>query len=177
MAHVAHFESVKEVVGVDGIRKALDEFSAEHPALEIRPMGSDGIYDRFSGKKVTLLKGDFFELDETTTGGRFDVIFDRASMVAIEPSLREQYVKTMSKLIAPGGKLLLVVIERRSGTEEDLTGPPFSIPETEVRRLYEGQQWVGSVTLLQDNGEQEQNKGSSMASLFFLIQASDVSIL
>ena len=147
--------------------------SNEHPDLEIQPPLSDegDAYEKFVGKRITLLKGDFFDLDETATDGRFEAIFDRASLVAIDPSLREDYVKVMSRMIHPGGKILLVAIEKQSGTEEDKKGPPFSLPEGEVRRLYEGQDWVESVTLLEDQGEKARNAGTTMNSLFFLIQA------
>jgi thiopurine S-methyltransferase len=153
MAYFAKQNFVHEVVGVDGIQKALDVFAQEHAELNLQPAEAVGQYDRLSGNKITLLKGDFFELDEATTNGRFDAIFDRGSMVAIQPALREDYVQTISRLMAPGGRILLVTIERRSGTEEDKTGPPFSISEAEVRQLYEGQTWVESVSLLP--GEEE----------------------
>lgn len=170
MAFLAKQPNVS-VVGVDGIMKALETFASEQPDLEIQPATATEKHERLLGKDIMLLKGDFFELDEEATGGRFEAIFDRASMVAIDPSLREAYVEIISKVIQPGGKVLLVTIERCSGTEEDKNGPPFSISEEEVRRLYESQDWVESVTLLQEGGEEARNQGTSMASLFFLIQA------
>jgi hypothetical protein len=74
-------------------------------------------------------------------------------------------------LIQPGGRILLVVIERKTGTDFDMQGPPFSVPETEVRRLYENQSWVESVTLIEEEGEKGRNTpGSGMNSLYFIIQ-------
>ncbi|GKY92795.1 hypothetical protein MPSEU_000249200 [Mayamaea pseudoterrestris] len=169
MAYFAKQDFVQEVVGVDGIQKALDAFAAEHADLNLQPAEPIGQYDQLKGEKITLLRGDFFEMDEADTSGRFDVIFDRASMVAIEPSLREDYLKTIGRLLAPGGKILLVTIERTSGTDEDKGGPPFSIPEAEVRRLYEAQTWVDSVSILP--GNEARNEGSTNVSHFFLIQA------
>jgi thiopurine S-methyltransferase len=172
MAFLSKREGVAEVVGVDGVRKALEEFGTENPDLKIKPVSSqNGKHERLEGTKITLLKGDFFDLDEETTNGRFEAIIDRASLVAIQPTLREDYVEVMSKLIQPGGKILLVVIERKSGTEADKDGPPFSVPEAEVRRLYEGQDWVKSVTLIDDNGGKVENQSTSFVSLYFLIQA------
>jgi thiopurine S-methyltransferase len=180
MAALAEHPSVSQVVGVDGIRAALDEFGAENPDLGMRWHDGGGEapisgaqFDRLVGRKMLLLKGDFFELDETATDGRFDAVFDRGSLVAIEPSLRRDYVQVIRRLVKPGGKVLLVVIERTSGNEaDDLTaGPPFSVPEAEVRSLYETQEWVQSVTLLEDEGEKERNEGRAMRSLFFLVEA------
>ena len=160
---------VSEVVGVDGIQKALDSFASEFAEFDLQPADPVGRFDRLVGKKITLLKGDYFELDELVAGGRVDAVFDRASLVAIDPSLRESYINTMGNLIAPGGKILLVTIERKSGTGEYDSGPPFSIPEEEVRRLYEGQPWVDKVTFVP--GDEGRNKGTAMVSHFFLIQA------
>jgi len=180
MAYLATQETTAHVVGVDGIRKALDDFSKEHSELKIQQSSSEGSsFEKLEGKKITLLKGDFFGLDDKATGGKFDAIMDRASMVAIDPSLREEYVQTISKVIKPGGKILLVTIERRTGTEEAVKkGPPFSISEAEVRRLYESQDWVETVTLLEEVDEFEQKPEqkqrfeglTSMYELYFLVE-------
>lgn len=172
MAYLATKPAVEKVVGIDGIRKALDEFAREHPDLEIKETTfQSATHQRLDGNKITLLKGDFFDLDETVTDGRFPVIFDRASLVAIEPTLREPYVATIGRLIQPGGRIFLVVIEKTSGTEADLHGPPFSVPETEVRRLYEPLDWVESVAKIEGDGEEARKQGKDQISVFYLIQA------
>lgn len=154
MAYLASQTNV-EVIGLDGVRLPLEEFATEHPSFEIVPLPASGDkYERFAGKNISFLKGDYFDLDETTAGGRFDAVWDRASIIAIEPHLREQYVETMSRVIRPGGTLLVSTLERRTGTEEGRNGgPPFSVPEAEVRRLYEGQDWVESVTLVEETDQ------------------------
>lgn len=153
MAYLANHNSVHHVVGIEGIRKALEEYSEEHPDLEIAPVegSSADTFERFDGKKTTLLKGDFFGLDADATGGQVDSIWDRASMVAIDPALRGAYVNVMKKLLKPGGTILLVTFERRAGTEEGVKmGPPFSISESDVRELYGSQDWVDSVSLVEE---------------------------
>jgi thiopurine S-methyltransferase len=113
---------------------------------------------------------------------RFDAVWDRASIIAIEPHLREKYVETMSRVIRPGGTLLVSTLDRRTGTDEGRnSGPPFSVPEAEVRRLYEGQDWVESVTLVEEtdqfakspaDGERFSSSGrTSMYNLLFVIKA------
>jgi hypothetical protein len=67
--------------------------SRKNSDLEIVPVAvGKGGHEHPEGKKITLLTGDFFDLDETVTGGRFEAIVDRASLVAIQPTLREAYV-------------------------------------------------------------------------------------
>ena len=141
MAYLAASSAVERVVGVDGVLKALETFAAEHPELAIKPAEPNGNHQRLIGNKIELLHGDFFELDENATGGRFDVIFDRASLIAINPSLREEYVNIIGKLLKPGGQILLVTL-----TRPDDAGPPFNTPETVVRQLYEERSWVESVS-------------------------------
>jgi thiopurine S-methyltransferase len=147
-----------EVVGVEGIRMALEQFAKEQPQLNISTESTttttDG-FERFQGDKITLLKGDFFELDATKTDGKFDLIFDRASMVAIEPKLRQAYVDVLGSLLAEGGTILLVVLERK-GTEEGMKmGPPFSVSEAAVREQYEDKDWVETVKLLEQSDQLE----------------------
>ncbi len=179
MAYLANHNSVRDVVGVEGIRKALEEYAEEQPALEIASIeGSVDAFERFVGKKTTLLKGDFFGLDAGATGGQFDSVWDRGSMVAIDPTLRVDYVNVMKKLLKPGGTILLSALERRTGTEEGLQlGPPFTLSDEAVRGLYESQDWVKSVTLLEEidffasNSEAENARytSSGVTSMFELV--------
>ncbi|KAL3908877.1 MAG: hypothetical protein SGILL_008315, partial [Bacillariaceae sp.] len=147
-----------EVVGVEGIRVALEQFAEENPDLKIsEPTAdarSDG-YERFVGENITLLKGDYFDLDSTKTDGEFGMIFDRASMVAIEPKMRPAYIDILGKLLAPGGIILLVVLERKGSEEAMKKGPPYSIAEATVRSLYEALDWVESVKLLEQSDQLE----------------------
>jgi thiopurine S-methyltransferase len=181
MAYLANNPGVSEVVGVDGIQAALTEFMEEHKDLELQPVkdGTVQNFEKLTGKKISLLRGDFFELDSSKTG-TYDVIFDRASMVAIKPSLRESYVQVIKNVIAPGGKILLITLERQGTDEEAVNkGPPFTIPEKTVRDLYGGEDCVKSITLLsaedtfeKDPGQKERYAGvDKLMELVFLIEA------
>jgi thiopurine S-methyltransferase len=153
LSFFARQPSVIEVMGIDGIQQALDKFNQEHPELNLHPtkLAGDGRFDRLAGEKITLLKGDFFDLDAHATGGQFDAVWDRGSMVAITPDLRDQYADVLGKLISPGGKILLSALERREGDEEvRKAGPPFSLSESDVRNIYSGKDWVESITVLEE---------------------------
>ena len=138
--------------------------------------------DVWSGDSISLIRGDYFSLGETIAGRRFDAVFDRASLVAIEPSKRDEYVDIMGQLVQPGGKILLVTIEKREGDDEACqAGPPYSISETDVRKLYERQDWVESVEVLGEYDEFQLDPGgadrwrkkgvSAMYELAFLVTA------
>lgn len=153
LAYLAASNKVETVVGVDGIRKALDEFAQEHAALNVREIKNESIstnknikFERFQGDSIVLLKGDFFDLDDTVVTEKFDVVWDRAAMVAIQPALRQDYVGIIRKVLKRGGTVLLSVYVRPDGSKTK--GPPFLIDEEEVRRLYHDEEWVESVELL-----------------------------
>ena len=187
MAFLANHASISQVVGIDGIRKALTAFAEENPNLEIQTTettpadNANDVVERFHGKNIELLRGDLFDLDDEVTNGKFDMILDRASIVAIQPNLRQKYVETMGKLVKPGGKVLLVTLDRRTGTDESRkAGPPFSVDEKEVRRLYENCEWVEEVTLVdeydefQDEGTKARMGSQGLESLFelcFIVKA------
>jgi len=206
--------SLLEVVGMEGIRVAIEEFIEEHPGLNINtkpiitntsPMllngdddnknnnsnnsdddgnsdeNSTGKFEQFVGDNITLLKGDYFDLLELESellstlssssssmigsNNKFDYIYDRGSMVAIEPQLRTSYVKILKLLLKPGGKILLVALERKSMKSEEATkkGPPYSISEQIVRELFsfnddddddkDTTNWIESITLLEENDQ------------------------
>ena len=111
---------------------------------------------------VTFLVGDLFDFLEmdpaaraeytSLRSGTFDAVYDRASMIAVHPSLRGRYARQMGDVLRPGGTVLLVTVDRRETSSDDAKrdGPPFSIDEAEVRELYGGQGWVESVSLLEE---------------------------
>jgi len=195
MAFFATQPNVAHVVGIDGVRKALDEFAEEHSALEIKQQEQDDTegetttattttthFERFVGKKITLLKGDFFDMERAGFANKFDVVWDRASLVAIQPTLREEYVKTIGTVAKPGASILLVTFDRREGTlEARKAGPPFSIDQAEVQRLFGSADWVESIqlvdefdTFVTDPSRKERFQSSGVTSLFemvFLIKA------
>eukprot|EP00536_Pseudo-nitzschia_multiseries_P010594 jgi/Psemu1/67500/estExt_Genemark1.C_3280044 len=156
------------VVGLEGIRVALQEFADEHPELEIRAVrDGDGngdssappAWERFEGKTVSLWKGDYFGLGGNGSDppppfpvGTFDAIYDRAAIVAIDPSLRPAYVKILDQLLKPGGGILMVTLERKTTIDEARNrGPPFSIPEATIRQLFD------SAGLLDDSNNNNNN--------------------
>lgn len=156
------------VVGLEGVRVALEEFIEEHPALKIEAMqDATADVERFEGENITLWKADYFDLDDDGNSnsdlsaflhGSFGAIYDRASIVAIIPSLRRTYVRILDKLLVVGGTILLVGLERKSSTSPEATrkGPPFSIPESTLRDLFDelkATEYEYRVTVLQETDQ------------------------
>lgn len=62
----------------------------------------------------------FFVSDFFNWNGQYDLIIEQTFFCAIDPSLREDYVKHMSQLLAPKGKLIGLLFNRPFQG-----GPPF----------------------------------------------------
>eukprot|EP00586_Coscinodiscus_wailesii_P000711 CAMPEP_0172484910 /NCGR_PEP_ID=MMETSP1066-20121228/12585_1 /TAXON_ID=671091 /ORGANISM="Coscinodiscus wailesii, Strain CCMP2513" /LENGTH=247 /DNA_ID=CAMNT_0013249739 /DNA_START=99 /DNA_END=839 /DNA_ORIENTATION=- len=160
MAYLAKHEDVDQVVGIDGIQKAINEFSAENPELGIQTHSGDvqtlgkNECSTYKGSKITLIRADFFDVDSNIADGRFDLIWDRGSLVAIAPEIRSDYVSAIARLIKPGGYILLSTVDRREGTPEGVeAGPPFSLNEDAVKALYGNEPWIEYVEKIGEKDE------------------------
>eukprot|EP00939_MAST-03C_sp_MAST-3C-sp1_P000483 g483.t1 len=91
--------------------------------------------------QIEIGLGDFFQLDENVTGKTFDVVYDRAALVAIRPDQREEYVRVVDSMLKPGGRVLLVTVEH-DGFPGGKKGPPYAVTEEDVRTLYNERRYV-----------------------------------
>ena len=82
--------------------------------------------------KITLFCGDFFALT-TETLGKVDSVYDRASLIALPPAMRQSYAQKLTELCQRVPKLLITLEYEQS----KMDGPPFSVSEDEVRALYQ----------------------------------------
>lgn len=82
---------------------------------------------------LEILQGDFFELTDKDVEGVTDV-FDRASLIALPEAMRKNYAEKMTKLLAPGARILLITM---TYPQQEMDGPPFSVSEEEVHDLYD----------------------------------------
>ncbi|MDH3282406.1 MAG: thiopurine S-methyltransferase, partial [Gammaproteobacteria bacterium] len=57
-----------------------------------------------------------------------------ASLIAFPPAMREDYARHLQAIMPRQAKMLLVTLEY---LQAEMDGPPFSVTEAEVRRLYE----------------------------------------
>jgi Thiopurine S-methyltransferase (TPMT) len=156
MKYFANLPNVGTVLGIDAVPKAMEEFAKENPDLGISQQTRRcPELELWKGDKITLLCGDFFRLDAqwTTKLGLPPLLcnacWDYGSMVAIDPSLRADYVQVLRSVMSPGGIILLSTYVRGWGitktTEGKPAGPPYDLDEDEVQRLFSGE-WVESVT-------------------------------
>jgi thiopurine S-methyltransferase len=117
-----------QVVGVDLSAIAAKAFSSEQGIAFTETQ--EPPFTVFRGNQITFYVGDFFDF-APGTGGPFDFLYDRAALIALPPMLRPGYVQQLQSLLASQG--LLISLEYDTAKME---GPPFSVPEHEVRMLF-----------------------------------------
>jgi thiopurine S-methyltransferase len=117
-----------DVVGVEISPIACEAFFVEHHIAAHR--ADAGPFVRWNGGGVTILQGDFFDLD-----GTYSAALDRGGLVALPCQDRPRYAQHLRCRLEPGGVLLLVTIEYDSACR---SGPPFPIFRDEARELFPG---------------------------------------
>lgn len=117
------------VVGVELSDLACRDFFVEH-GTQVTPVAVPEGHTR-ERDGITLWCADFFELG-AQHWGEVTAVYDRAALIALPPAMRKAYAAHLREQLASGVEMLLVTLEF-TGSE----GPPFSVPEAEVRRLFE----------------------------------------
>lgn len=128
-------ERAAEVVGVEYAQKAVDEFFGER-GLSPVPGLPHGELRRHDAGRHVMLVGDFFALTLDDLGA-VDGVFDRASLIALDPGTRVRYAAHMGELTGPGTRDLLVTVDY---DQSEMAGPPFAVSLDEVRDLF-GADW------------------------------------
>ncbi|MCW9708737.1 hypothetical protein [Fodinibius salsisoli] len=119
-----------KVVGVEASGKAIKEFIAHSPESFTRTERYG--YPIFESPSITLWQGNFLSLPTQATGP-LDAIYDKASLVALPPDTRPQYAHKLLQLCGSHTQLFLQTFEYE---QEEMNGPPFSVPLSEVQTLF-----------------------------------------
>jgi len=120
------------VVGLELVEDAVRAFFAEHGLTPtVTPRGA---LTEYASGPITLLAGDVFAATPALLGP-VDALYDRAALIALPEALRVRYAAHLRALLPRGADGLLVTVEY---PQEAMEGPPFSVPEVEVRRLFDG---------------------------------------
>lgn len=104
----------------------LEEGFENVTIIDIAPKLIEELKKRYDTSKATVIEGDFFAFD-----GTFDLILEQTFFCAIDPDLRDDYVKQMHKLLAPKGRLCGVLFDRSFEG-----GPPFGGNREEYKQRF-----------------------------------------
>ena len=95
-----------------------------------------GEHEVFVGGGISIWCGDFFRMPKDALADVASV-YDRAALIAFSPDLRRRYARYLVDVLplgkSPNFAMLLIAIAYPT---EGAEGPPFSVPESEVRALY-----------------------------------------
>ncbi len=119
------------VVGAELSRIAVEQLFSElgvEPVVE--PLGG---HSRFRAEGIDVFVGDIFDLSPAVLGP-VDAVYDRAALVALPAPMRERYAAHLVGLTEGAPQLVVSYVYEQSV----VSGPPFSVADDEVARLYGG---------------------------------------
>jgi thiopurine S-methyltransferase len=119
------------VLGVEISPVAVAAFFQEHGLHPKR--WRDGAFEVWEHDEVRILLGDFFALEPIHVASIAGV-YDRASLIALPPAMRERYVHKLDTVLPKDIQTLLLTLEYDQNV---LAGPPFVVAEAEVYALFE----------------------------------------
>ena len=118
-----------KVVGVELSALAAEAFFTENN-LAAQQSQVDG-FTLWQSENISIFCGDFFNLSNDILG-KIDAVYDRASLIALPPVMRQDYAIKLMDLTQSASKLLITLEYDQS----KMDGPPFSVSQSEVEALY-----------------------------------------
>ena len=118
------------VLGVELSDIAVDDFYNENGLAASQ--SSVGKFQRYQAGGVQILCGDFFDLSKDDLSN-VSAVYDRASLVALPPDMRERYAQHLVNILKPGTQILLITFDY---PQSEMQGPPFAVSVKEVEALY-----------------------------------------
>jgi len=118
------------VVGVELSPIAMRDFFNENGIEATQTQ--QGSLERWEGDGIVLLCGDLFEMTEAQFKGA-TAVYDRASLIALSVEQRKPYVDLLKQSFPVNWPMLLVTLDY---PQDQRGGPPFSVPDDEVRELF-----------------------------------------
>jgi thiopurine S-methyltransferase len=89
-------------------------------------------FDCYEADGIRILCGDFFDLGKDDLVN-VTAVYDRASLIALPPEMRERYVRHLVSILPPATQTLLVTVDY---PQTEMQGPPFAVTSGEVEALY-----------------------------------------
>lgn len=93
---------------------------------------TDGKFECYEADGIRILCGDFFDLDKDDLT-QVGAVYDRASLVALPPEMRERYVQKLVSILPSATQILLITFDY---PQQEMPGPPFAVSVNEVELLY-----------------------------------------
>lgn len=118
------------VLGVELAPLAVEQFFEEQ---KLQPAEHESAMGRhYTAGQIEIICGDIFKLDAATLASCSGV-YDRGAIVALPPAMRERYVQHIYPNLDSGYRGMVLTLEY---DQTAMDGPPFSVPEEEIRTLF-----------------------------------------
>ncbi len=118
------------VLGVELSAIAVQDFFKENGKSPTH--ASSGKFECCEADRIRILCGDFFDLRKEDMA-QVNAVYDRASMVALPPEMRERYARHLVDILPPETQILLITFDY---PQAEMDGPPFAVSVSEVEALY-----------------------------------------
>ncbi len=151
------------ITGIELVEEAVHQFFDEAEATPA--IHQEGAHKRFTADGLTILQGDLFTLPADAAS--CDAWYDRAAMVALPSTMRQAYVDQIHSLCAPGSVGLMITF---AYPQEQMQGPPFSLPNQEVFTLFEDRFEVTLLETVQLEDEKQRGISELTSSVFKLVR-------
>lgn len=120
-----------DVVGVELSLLAAKAFASEQGIVMTET--HEPPFTILRGGRITYYVGDFFEFTSAAEAP-FDLFYDRAALIALPPEMRAGYARHLQSLLTDRAQGLLIGLEY---DPSQMHGPPFTVPQPEICRLFE----------------------------------------
>lgn len=123
-------EQGHKVLGVELSELAVQQFFSEN---DLQPQ----VHETAQGKHyvagaIEIICGDIFALADATLAACAGA-YDRAALIALPQEMRSGYAAQVYGRLPAGAQSILITLEY---AQEQMDGPPFSVMEEEVQRIF-----------------------------------------
>ena len=119
------------VLGVELSKLAVQAFFQENNYTPHHETNDK--FEVFRINDLSILCGNFLDLDKNDLA-TVSAVYDRASLVALPPEMRERYVSHLINILPNETKILLITFDY---PQSEMTGPPFAVSPDEIKRYYQ----------------------------------------
>ena len=121
-----------EVIGIEISPVAIETFFVDNGLVP--EISHEGEFEVFTAGNIKLYCGDFFSLRPEMLA-RVDVVYDRASLVALPAEMRQDYAAHLQHLFEH--RTVPVFLVSLFYDQQFMPGPPFAVSEEEIHDLYQ----------------------------------------
>ena len=152
-------EQGHSVVGLELVEKAVHAFFQEQK-LDSKQMNRIS-HVQHSSPPYTIHHGDVFTVKSEMV--QADAWYDRAAMIALPVSKRQEYVEQLRKLTSNGACGLLITF---AYPQQQMEGPPFALHDADVIRLFANGFKVEHLETVQLEDEKDRGLSDVYSSVF-----------